>query len=88
MVMLQSIQTGGYGQICTVEQIRRAFSDNLGILFCDSNEYPQHMFLWRTDENYASIEPRQVNLLLIAYASSKGSGEPAHLHRKPDPWPL
>ena len=21
----------------------------------DSNEYPQHMFLWRTDENYFSI---------------------------------
>ena len=21
----------------------------------DSNEYPQHMFLWRTDENYPSI---------------------------------
>ena len=21
----------------------------------DSNEYPQHMFLWRTDEDYTSI---------------------------------
>ena len=21
----------------------------------DSNEYPQHMFLWRSDENYPSI---------------------------------
>ena len=32
---------------------------------------------------------RQVNLVLIAYASSEGSGEPAHPKaRKPDPWPL
>ena len=22
---------------------------------CNSNEYPQHMFLWRTDEIYPSI---------------------------------
>ena len=21
----------------------------------DSNEYPQHMFLWRTDKNYPSV---------------------------------
>ena len=27
---------------------------------------------------YPSFGPRQANLLLIAYASSKGSGEPAH----------
>ena len=43
--------------------------------------------------------PRQANLVLIAYASSEGSGEPAHPRsqavskeepsdRKPDPWPL
>ena len=41
--------------------------------------------------------PRQANLVLIAYASSEGSGEPAPAHtssesrgtdRKPDPWPL
>ena len=25
-----------------------------------------------------SVEPRQANLVLIAYASSEGSGEPAH----------
>ena len=47
--------------------------------------------------------PRQANLVLIAYASSEGSGEPAQnlrcsliqavsqeepSDRKPDPWPL
>ena len=45
--------------------------------------------------------PRQANLVLIAYASSEGSGEPAHPRslaqavsqeepsdRKPDPWPF
>ena len=29
-------------------------SDN-GAVQCDSNEYAQHMILWRTDENYPSI---------------------------------
>ena len=43
--------------------------------------------------------PRQANLVLIAYASSESSGEPAHpliqavsqeepSDRKPDPWPF
>ena len=41
--------------------------------------------------------PRQANLILIAYASSEGSGEPALIQAvsqeepsdgKPDPWPL
>ena len=31
-------------------------------------------------KNYLLIGPRQANLVLIAYASSKGSGEPAHPH--------
>ena len=29
-------------------------------------------------ESFLSVGPRQANLVLIAYASSKGSGEPAH----------
>ena len=29
-------------------------------------------------EKILKIGPRQANLVLIAYASSKGSGEPAH----------
>ena len=44
----------------------------------DPNEYSQHTFLWRIDKNYPSVGPRQANLVLIAYASSEGSGEPAH----------
>ena len=44
-----------------------------------------------------TYEPRQANLVLIAYASSEDSGETAHLQavsqeepsdRKPDLWPL
>ena len=46
-----------------------------------------------------SIGPRKANLVLIAYASSEGSGEPAHpliqavsqeepSDRQPDPWAL
>ena len=48
-----------------VEQIRWVFDDNKSIIFHisplkrmlwgDSNEYPQHMFLWRTDKNYPSV---------------------------------
>ena len=56
--------------VLAVEQIRRVFEDNfayfsiktyvVGTLMhniCkgDCNEYPQHMFLWRTDKNYPSI---------------------------------
>ena len=26
-----------------------------------SNEYPQHMFLWRTDENYPSMKKRTIS---------------------------
>ena len=50
---------------------------------------------------HTSNGPRQANLVLIAYASSEGSGEPAHRcsliqavsqeepsDRKPDLWPL
>ena len=40
-------------------------------------------FLLQGSKQYL-IGPRQANLVLIAYASSEGSGEPAH----PDPWPL
>ena len=46
------------GQTGSVEQIRRVFEDNSGIILPrrgDSNEHPQHMFLWRTDENFPSI---------------------------------
>ena len=46
------------GQTSSVEQIRRVFEDNSGIILPrrgDSNENQQHMFLWRTDENYPSI---------------------------------
>ena len=32
-----------------------------------------------------SYGPRQANLVLIAYASSEGSGEPAHLRSLPEP---
>ena len=46
-------------------------------------------------QEWLSYGPRQANLVLIAYASSEGSGEPAHPRsqeepsdRKPDPWPL
>ena len=49
----------------------------------------KHSFLcnsvcWSFEENHIksiqirSSGPRQANLVLIAYASSKGSGEPAH----------
>ena len=53
--------------INTAEQIR-IFRDNLGIIFVisplcygesPSNEYPQHMFLWRIDKN--------VPLIIIKY---------------------
>ena len=52
----------------TVKQIRRVFEDNLDTIFVtfrknicygyspcrgDSNEYPQHTFLWRTVQKYA-----------------------------------
>ena len=33
---------------------------------------------WATDDEISEIGPRQANLVLIAYASSEGSGEPAH----------
>ena len=35
-----------------------------------------HLITWQ--EVLTSNEPRQANLVLIAYASSEGSGEPAH----------
>ena len=35
-----------------------------------------HILKFKT--NQFLIGPRQVNLVLIAYASSEGSGEPAH----------
>ena len=44
-----------------VEQIRRVSEDNSGIILNriasggNSDEYQQHMFLWRTDENYSSV---------------------------------
>ena len=48
-------------------------------------------------DSWVSYGPRQANLVLIAYASSEGSGEPSHPHkqwakrnlsdRKPDPRP-
>ena len=36
--------------------------------------------IWVCNENHraATYGPRQANLVLIAYASSEGSGEPAH----------
>ena len=41
-----------------------------------------HTFCWRVDIfslcSGLSFGPRQANLVLIAYASSEGSGEPAH----------
>ena len=40
----------------SVEQIRWVYLDNFEIIFHISPcEYPQHMFLWRTDENYPLI---------------------------------
>ena len=42
----------------------------------DSNEFPQHMLFY--EKKLKKIGPRQANLVLIAYASSEGSGEPAH----------
>ena len=36
------------------------------------NSYQNHL------KDFQLIGPRQANLLLIAYASSEGSGEPAH----------
>ena len=33
----------------------------------DSNEYPQHMFLWRTDENYPSIIIKYPPYLSFSY---------------------
>ena len=35
------------------------------MLFRDSNEYPQHMFLWRTDKNYPSIIIRYLPYLFF-----------------------
>ena len=39
-------------------------------------------FVWKVDETAmnaeSSIGPRQANLVLIGYASSEGSGKPAH----------
>ena len=37
-----------------------------------------HLFL-QIRQVHLTFGPRQVNLVLIAYASSEGSGEPAHL---------
>ena len=34
--------------------------------------------IWKIIPKLSSIGPRQANLILIAYASSEGSGEPAH----------
>ena len=58
----------------------------------------------KSEMKLRSNGPRQANLVLIAYASSEGSGKPAHPHlrcsliqavnqeelsdRKPDPWSL
>ena len=50
----------------------------------DSNEYPQHMFLWRTDKNYPSI-------IILLFCSSefststkrKGSWNMSLVSRKP-----
>ena len=46
---------------------KEGIDDNLGIIFvilmnCNSNEHPQHMFLWRTIENHPTISVLLLNL--------------------------
>ena len=36
------------------------------------------IWVYAVCQNLGSLGPRQANLVLIAYASSEGSGEPAH----------
>ena len=42
--------------------------------------FQRQKILLKSPCNASSIGPRQANLVLIAYASSEGSGEPAHPH--------
>ena len=66
----------------------------------DSLKVRRHILLMCHLLNVFKYGPREANLVLIAYASSESSGEPAHRcsliravnqeepsDRKPDPWP-
>ena len=43
----------------------------------DSNEHPQHMFLWRTEENYLLIITKYPPILLIVSASMQPNNSKA-----------
>ena len=43
-----------------------------------ASRYKKKFFNIQTTGYLALLGPRQANLVLIAYASSEGSGEPAH----------
>ena len=77
MIQQLSITTEQNMHTDTAEQIRLVFDDNCWIIFVswgDSNEYLQHMFLWRNKQNYPLINYHQiptlsVPLLIITFVS-------------------
>ena len=62
---------------CISTVTRRA---NINMFSKESMKMPALPYTHNIFANYESIlsGPRQANLVLIAYASSEGSGEPAH----------
>ena len=80
-----TVQIIGYFRFCTTIQIHYEYfmQDFISIALCKINccncSLFQSRLLYRVSQIiYFLYGPRQANLVLIAYASSEGSGEPAH----------